>query len=129
MGSIKCTNCRLVNWATAEVCKRCGIALAGNAMSSMALSGVDNHFFQPEPAFASDSTFQLAPAFEPLTAPLYFPVSTTKLIVMSVCSFGLYESYWFYKHWKQIKDNSGATSLGVSFILCLYLLQYLPGDN
>lgn len=33
-------------------------------------------------------------------APAYFPVSATKLVVLSLCSLGLYELYWFYQHWK-----------------------------
>jgi hypothetical protein len=32
--------------------------------------------------------------------PVYFPVSVPKLLVMSVCTFGVYEFYWFYMNWK-----------------------------
>jgi len=32
----------------------------------------------------------------------YFSVPTTKLIVMCVLSFGIYEVYWFYKNWKAV---------------------------
>jgi len=39
--------------------------------------------------------------------PLYFPVSKLKLILMSLCTFGLYEIYWFYKNWKLIKTRTG----------------------
>lgn len=34
----------------------------------------------------------------------YFSVSTNKLIIMSICTFGIYEIYWFYKNWKHIKE-------------------------
>lgn len=37
--------------------------------------------------------------------PPYFPVSTTKLVVMTLCTFGLYEVYWFYKNWSLIKKR------------------------
>ncbi|MAS64067.1 MAG: hypothetical protein CL815_02440 [Coraliomargarita sp.] len=37
--------------------------------------------------------------------PLYFPVSPLKLIVMSVCTGGIYELYWFYKNWGLIKER------------------------
>jgi hypothetical protein len=37
------------------------------------------------------------------TAPLYFPVSQTKLILMSIFTLGLYEIYWFYKNWNHVK--------------------------
>ena len=36
----------------------------------------------------------------------YFAVSILKLILMSVCTFGLYEFYWFYKHWEEVKDQT-----------------------
>lgn len=39
------------------------------------------------------------------TVPMYFPVSLTKLFVMSFCTFGLYEIYWFYKNWSLIKQH------------------------
>jgi len=39
--------------------------------------------------------------------PLYFPVSKLKLILMSLCTLGLYELYWFYKNWKLIKTRTG----------------------
>lgn len=35
----------------------------------------------------------------------YFSVSTTKLLVMTFCTFGLYEVYWFYKNWSLIKKR------------------------
>ena len=39
--------------------------------------------------------------------PLYFSVSKPKLIAMSICSWGIYEIYWFYKNWKLIKERTG----------------------
>ncbi|MBN1610798.1 MAG: hypothetical protein JW940_29475 [Polyangiaceae bacterium] len=35
----------------------------------------------------------------------FFLVSRTKFIVMCLATFGLYEVYWFYKHWKLTKDS------------------------
>jgi hypothetical protein len=32
--------------------------------------------------------------------PIYFPVSVLKLSVLSICSFGLYEIYWFGENWR-----------------------------
>lgn len=37
--------------------------------------------------------------------PAYFPVSLLKLAVMSVCTFGIYNIYWFYKNWEYIKKH------------------------
>lgn len=33
----------------------------------------------------------------------YFPVSPTKLVIMSVCTLGLYELYWKWNCWEYIK--------------------------
>lgn len=44
----------------------------------------------------------------PRTAVLYFPVSVRKLVVMSIFTGGLYEIYWFYKHWRIYKDRTDA---------------------
>jgi hypothetical protein len=37
------------------------------------------------------------------TAPPFFAVSALKLVVLSLCTLGLYELYWFYRNWKLIK--------------------------
>jgi hypothetical protein len=39
--------------------------------------------------------------------PPLFQVATHKFIVLSVCSFGLYELYWWYRNWKCLKAASG----------------------
>jgi hypothetical protein len=36
----------------------------------------------------------------------FFSVSPVKLVVMSFCTLGLYQIYWFYKHWVLIKERS-----------------------
>ncbi len=36
----------------------------------------------------------------------FFAVSIPKLIVMSVCTFGIYEIYWFYEHWDEVKNQT-----------------------
>ncbi len=35
----------------------------------------------------------------------FFIVSTKKFTIMSLCTFGIYEYYWFYKNWKFVKKN------------------------
>ena len=55
-----------------------------------------------------DTQLSETEAFE---TPLYFPVSILKLIVMSVCTMGIYDLYWFYKNWKIIKERE---KIGVS---------------
>lgn len=41
----------------------------------------------------------------------YFAVSSFKLGVMSVCTLGLYELYWFYRNWQQVRRITGADIL------------------
>jgi hypothetical protein len=36
---------------------------------------------------------------------LYFPVGLIKFAVLSICTFGLYEFYWFYKNWQFVKEQ------------------------
>jgi hypothetical protein len=36
----------------------------------------------------------------------FFAVSPVKLVVLSVSTLGLYQVYWFYKHWDLIKERS-----------------------
>ncbi len=36
----------------------------------------------------------------------FFTTSTLKLVLMSICTFGMYELYWFYKNWMLIKKRT-----------------------
>ena len=38
---------------------------------------------------------------------IYFPVSTAKFILLSVCTCGFYELYWFYNQWKGERTRGG----------------------
>lgn len=38
--------------------------------------------------------------------PYFFTPSTLKFVLMSVCTFGIYELYWFYKNWILIKERT-----------------------
>lgn len=37
--------------------------------------------------------------------PLFFPVSVTKLVVMSTVTLGLYQLYWFWRNWILVKNR------------------------
>lgn len=37
-----------------------------------------------------------------LTMPKFFVVSPLKLVIMSVCTFGLYDIYWIYRQWQAV---------------------------
>ncbi len=43
--------------------------------------------------------------------PHFFPVSTAKLIVMSFCTLGIYQLYWFYKNFKIESERDRLASL------------------
>ncbi len=36
----------------------------------------------------------------------FFSISLTKLAVLSICSIGIYEFYWFFKNWQRIRDRN-----------------------
>jgi hypothetical protein len=52
------------------------------------------------------STDMMASEPESSAEPTYFPVSNAKLVVLSLCSFGLYELYWLYRNWKLEKART-----------------------
>ncbi len=35
----------------------------------------------------------------------FFAVSLLKILVLSICTLGLYELYWFYRNWQLIKER------------------------
>ena len=35
----------------------------------------------------------------------FFPISARKLVIMSLCTFGVYEIYWFYRNWKFLREK------------------------
>ena len=47
----------------------------------------------------------VTPGSAALAAYPWFPVSTTKFVVMSLCTFGLYHVYWTYKQWDRLRDR------------------------
>lgn len=62
-----------------------------------------------------------------LSEPLFFPVAVTKLVVLCICTLGIYEIYWFYKNWlivkkrERTKINPAARSvLAVFFCYALF---------
>ena len=63
---------------------------------------------------------------------LYVPV--TRLIILSIASFGAYKAYWIYKNWNFIKEREGLNIhsfwrgiFGVFF--CHSLLRKIHGDK
>ena len=59
--------------------------------------------YSPPTAIVADAT---ALAAQEAPTP-FFAVSIRKLVVLSFCTFGLYEIYWFFKNWQLIKAREG----------------------
>jgi hypothetical protein len=74
---------------------------------------------------APKSTSPGFPGITPSTAqPPYFAVSITKLVVMSLCTFSLYELYWFYKNWVLVKDRERSSIMPFWRALFSYFFCY-----
>ena len=66
--------------------------------------------------------------------PYYFHVSITRLIILSILSCGIFETYWMYKNWKYIKGRVGGdlspfwrAVFGVFY--CRKLLRAIHADS
>jgi hypothetical protein len=57
------------------------------------------------------------PDVSPAGGAVYFPVSLTKLVVMSLFTFGLYQPYWLFCQWCYVRDNENSE---ISVILRLF---------
>jgi hypothetical protein len=44
----------------------------------------------------------------------FFAVTLFKYVLMFVCTFGLYQIYWFYKNWQLIKEREGFAGIRIS---------------
>jgi hypothetical protein len=62
---------------------------------------MDTNPYAPPKAVVAD----ISEPVEPSTAPPLFAVSLLKLTVMSLCTGGIYEIYWFYRNWKLIGER------------------------
>lgn len=60
---------------------------------------------QPSPAVDSTPLVQASPATLPDGQPVFFQVSPTKFVVMSIVTLGLYELYWAYRTWSFVKQR------------------------
>jgi hypothetical protein len=60
---------------------------------------MDRNPYAPPIAIVED----VEPARTAAQTPPFFAVSVTKLVILSVCTLGLYELYWFYKNWQLIR--------------------------
>ncbi|GAB6197548.1 hypothetical protein [Lysobacter xanthus] len=68
--------------------------------------------------------------------PEFFPVSVGKLAIMSVCTLGLYQIYWFYWNWRLLKrrENRSLSApwrsvLGLFFAFPLFRRMARPAGR
>lgn len=68
----------------------------------------------PNPYAAPAAPLEVAPAATGHAdeAP-FFAVGTFKLAVMALITFGFYELYWMYRHWRTIRDREGISVMPV----------------
>jgi hypothetical protein len=50
---------------------------------------------------------QSHPAEVPPALNTYFPVGLLKFVVLTICTFTLYELYWAYKNWQRARERTG----------------------
>ena len=80
----KCPKCRKEYEETWEYCTECDIMLEAGEAPKEASSG---------PLPVQETTF--------------YNTSIKKLVILSICSLGIYEVYWFYKNWKAVRESTG----------------------
>lgn len=85
-----CNNCGKNNPEGSKFCQHCGIKLDKKRVITPV---EDKEKTSIERSISSN------------TPPYPYVISTAKLIVLSIATFGLYEIYWFYKHWKSLRAD------------------------
>jgi hypothetical protein len=87
MGFLYCPECAQSVSDAIDECPRCGTPLPKNTAPAATLQA----------QIVSDSSQPVQPPF--------FAVSLLKLVVLSTCTFGIYEIYWFWRNWNRIRVN------------------------
>jgi hypothetical protein len=102
MGLTYCPKCSQSIPDAMDRCADCGTALPKDAAPAATL----------QPEIVLDST--------PPAKPPFFAVSLLKLVVLSTCTFGLYDFYWFWRNWNRIRvsgESEITPSLRAFFLL------------
>lgn len=61
----------------------------------------------PQPSSLKQSNYEET-KLQPLnSSPLFLYIPAWQLIILSVISFGVYQSYWIYKNWRYLKEREG----------------------
>jgi hypothetical protein len=89
-----CAHCGSIGPDNASFCPACGKSLAPVGSSAL-------------PASARADTAASSAVLDPPAAEALYNVGTTKFVVMTLSTFGLYEVYWLYKNWS-VEARAGA---------------------
>lgn len=90
MSSVPCPGCGQELSDATETCAKCGWSRYRPSAATLSMG----------PGVAVG-----VGAAPEVTFPL-FPVANHKFILMTICSFGIYEVYWSYHNWKRISEAS-----------------------
>jgi len=93
MGFVICPRCLQSVSDASDSCPNCGSPLPRYVADAPAA-------FVPNPLGVEKSQ---------LAEPPFFAVSLLKFTVLSLCTFGIYELYWFFRHWKRIRARGEPT--------------------
>jgi len=88
-----CKNCGKGNPDNSNFCEHCGIKFGKAHIEEENAPRTSHEAEKHSRSEEIDSD----------TSPYPYVISVTKLIVLSVATFGLFEVYWFYKQWKSIR--------------------------
>ncbi len=102
MTLINCPDCGRRVSDRALVCVHCGFPL-GDLQPPSPHTPQDFSGSAGEEPSPQQTDSLVAASFHQL--PL-FPVATHKFIVLSICTLGIYELYWFYQNWKRLKATT-----------------------
>ena len=103
MGPICCPKCSQDIADAIDQCPNCGTPLPKESAPAT-----------PQAEIVLDSA--------PPPQPLFFAVSLLKLVVLSTCTLGLYQIYWFWRNWNRIRVSGvpGITPSLRTFFLILF---------
>lgn len=107
MSLVTCRSCERSISSDAQYCVHCGTPLWAPTVEAPA----------PPPWAAAPQWAGQAPAAEPYPYPhtvqvasdvgQFHAMAVWKLVVMSLCTLGLYELFWFYRNWNRVRERTG----------------------
>ena len=118
----KCTDCGSTVPADAKACPNCGASFEQTAQPD------EVDYTCSECGEIIELQAKACPKCGAILYVQYYSVSIGKLALLSICSIGIYQLYWFYKNWVLIKEQERKKILPVvraifSLIFCHQLFK------